>query len=288
MIKRVARLFDKVQNDSEVVKWIRKFSASNRNFAVLKISGASLSKFPEDICEDLAILSKLDLDVPVIYGWGNDLTRKLKDNGLDTVMHHSGVRVTRECDLPYLNEIAEEHGNIIIDGLNKRGIPAKIVKGIFKAEMKQLDGVDYKHYTGEITSTKTDVILDYLSKSIIPVIPPIGFSESGEIMNINADSAAKELVLKLMPEKYIILTNTNGVLDTSEKVISEISVSEDYQRLVEEKIVNEGMKLKIDEAKEIIEEVSSKRKEIAVQIANPTDILSELFTDAGRGTYIRQ
>lgn len=288
MINRVARLLDKVQNDIEVAKWIRVFARSERNFAVIKISGASLIKYPNEICEDLAILSKLDLNVPVVYGWGNALTQKLELAGQKTVMHSSGVRVTRESDLPFLEEVADEHGMMIVEGLNELGIPAQIARDIFIAEMKQLDGIDYQHFTGEITSINIEKLTEYLRKGITPVIPPIGSSPDGAIFNINADTAAKAIVLKLLPQKYILLTNTHGVLDNSGKLISQISISSDYRRLVDEGIINEGMKLKIDEAKEIIEGVENLVEDIAVQIANPENILGELFTDGGKGTFVKK
>ena len=129
--------------------------------------------------------------------------------------------------------------------------------------------------------------MDYLKRGITPVIPPIGNSKDC-IFNINADTAAKAIVLKLLPQKYILLTNTRGVLDNNNKLISQISISEDYQKLVEEGTINEGMKLKIDEAKEIIEGVAHLEEDIAVQIANPVNILGELFTDGGKGTFVKK
>jgi len=286
MIHRVARLLDKVQNDTEVAKWIRVFARSDRNFAVIKVSGASLIKYPDEICEDLAILSKLDLNVPVVYGWGNALTKKLEQAQQTTIMHKSGVRITRKSDLPFLEEVAFEHGTMIVEGLNERGIASKIVTDIFSAEMKKLDGVDYSHFTGEITGIDMERLMEYLKKGIIPVIPPIGRTDDGQIFNINADTAAKAIVLKLLPQKYILLTNTLGVLDYIGKLISKISISEDYHNLVDSGIISEGMKLKIDEAKEIIESVIHLEEDIAVQIANPVNILGELFTDGGKGTFV--
>ncbi|NLT50884.1 MAG: hypothetical protein GXX85_08220 [Ignavibacteria bacterium] len=288
MIHRVARLFDKVQNDAEVAKWIRVFSRTDRNFAVIKISGASLFQYPNEICEDLAILSKLDLHVPVVYGWGNALTKKLELAGQKTLMHHTGVRVTRKSDLIFMEEVAHEHGMMIVEGLNERGIPAEIALDIFSAERKPLDGIDFEHFTGEIKNVNTDKLKEYLCKGIIPVIPPIGKNEAGQIFNINADTAAKAIVLDLIPQKYILLTNTRGVLDKSGELISQISISADYLNLVEQGIINEGMKLKIDEAKEIIEGMAHLEEDIAVQIANPENILSELFTDGGKGTFVKK
>ena len=106
-------------------------------------------------------------------------------------------------------------------------------------------------------------------------------------MNINGDTAAKGVVLAYLPQKYIILNNHGGVKKDPEKeeLISRISLSRDYDDLARQEIFNGGMKLKVDEAKAIFDSLPPEHA-LSVQIAHPENILIELFTDAGKGTYI--
>ena len=286
MIKHIAYLFDKIKNDEEVLKWIRDFSYYQGPYAVLKISGASLHSNLNNICDDLAVLSKLDLNSPIVYGWGNAFTEKLKSNGINTEVHtKTGVRITNQNDLPYLEEIAQEQGNLIVDTLKKRGVSSKIVYNVFTARKKNLEGVA-NHYTGNFVYVDTRPIIDCLDSKILPLLPPLGY-EDGQLLNINGDNASKGLVLALQPRKYIIITNTGGVLNSSNEVIDEIFLDRDYKKLIKEGIIAGGMKVKVDEIKETIHS-TPKDYDLEVQIANPRNLLYELFTDKGKGTYIQR
>ena len=57
--------------------------------------------------------------------------------------------------------------------------------------------------------------------------------------------------------------------------------AKDYERLVSG-VVNEGMRMKLDKAKEVLEANGVK----AVQMAHPRNLMKELFSDEGSGTYI--
>ncbi len=285
MTRNIDEILEDIVNENEANKWIKEFRSYKGIFAVLRIGGASLQKYPKVICKDLAILYKLKLIIPVVYGWGDAFTEKLRKNGIETKRHEkTGVRITKKEDIPHLKDIANEQGNIIVNGLKSAGVLSEIVYDVFSAKKMDLEGVHHEHYTGEVTTVDHEKIKDYVKKQIIPLIPPIGYSKDGQLLNIDGDSAAKHLVLSLIPKRYIIITNTGGVLDNKLKIISEISISKDYDRLVRNGIVSGRMKSKLNEAKEVIEKSISK---LDVQIASQNNLLLELFTK-GAGTYIRK
>lgn len=288
MVRNVARLFDIVGKDEQVLKWIREFSSNDRTFAVLKVSGASLNKYCSEISDDIAVLSKLDLIPPVVYGWGDALTQRLRKHGIDTkIDSQSGVRITKKEDLGHLEAIAEEHFRLLEMGLRERGVPSEYVKGVFEATKKNLVDCPGKHFTGDVKSVDTKMILNSMLRGFVPIIPPLGYTNTGQLMNINGDTAARALTLALKPQRYIMLTNTGGVLDNDGNIISEINLSGNYDALVESGVIEGGMKVKVDEARETITGASNGYS-LDIQIANPKHILTELFTDSGRGTIIRQ
>jgi bifunctional N-acetylglutamate synthase/kinase len=287
MIKHIAYLFDKVNNDVEVAKWIRTFGSYGGTFGVIKISGASLYRYLDNLCEDLAVLSKLDLNSPVVYGWGDAFSQKLDENGIQSEKHPiSGVRITKKEDLPFLEEIVEEQGSLIVDKLKSKGVSSKIVYNVFTARTKKLEGV-IDHYTGEVIDVNTQPIIETINSGRLPIIPPLGYNNEGQLLNINADTASKGLVSKLQPRRYILITNTGGILDSQGNLITEICLTKDYQKLIEQGVVSGGMKVKIDEIKETIVE-APQNYILEVQIAHPKNLLEELFTDVGKGTYIRR
>ncbi|MFO8016073.1 MAG: hypothetical protein R6U32_03140 [Candidatus Woesearchaeota archaeon] len=291
MIHHIRKLFDKVGNDDETLKWIREFSSHDGIFAVLKISGASLRDYSGTISEDLAMLSRLDLYSPVIYGWGDAFTKKLKENGIKSRNHNSGVRITRKEELPILEEIADEQGSLLEEELHNRGADSEILYNVFFASMKNLKGIKYEHRTGEVTEVDDERVNECINKGSFPLIPPLGYDDDSRLMNINADSAAKSLVMAMLPRKYIMVTDSGGIKDSAGNLIPEVSISRDYGTLTRgdegECIVSGGMKLKLDETKNLIESVAPYRN-LEVQIAHPSNLLQELFTDKGSGTYITQ
>ncbi|MED5274663.1 MAG: acetylglutamate kinase, partial [Pseudomonadota bacterium] len=85
--------------------------------------------------------------------------------------------------------------------------------------------------------------------------------------------------------KYLILTNTNGILDEKGDLIQSINAKK-VKSLIQNKIISGGMLPKIESA---LEAVSSGVDN--VQIINGTidhSVLLELFTDEGIGTMIRR
>ena len=66
----------------------------------------------------------------------------------------------------------------------------------------------------------------------IPVIATLGETAGGQILNVNADFAANELVKTLQPYKIVFLTGTGGLLDDNGKVIDSINLSTEYEHLM--------------------------------------------------------
>jgi isopentenyl phosphate kinase len=54
---------------------------------------------------------------------------------------------------------------------------------------------------------------DLINAGVIPVVAPIGMSESGETLNINADTAAGAVAGALRAKRFLLLTDVPGVLN---------------------------------------------------------------------------
>jgi acetylglutamate kinase len=66
---------------------------------------------------------------------------------------------------------------------------------------------------GEVKRVNLAPIEASLQAGSIPVIASLGETAGGQILNINADFAANELVKVLQPYKIVFLTGTGGLLD---------------------------------------------------------------------------
>ena len=121
--------------------------------------------------------------------------------------------------------------------------------------------------------------------TFIPVIAPIGISDDHKTYNINADIVAGKIAHILQAGKYLILTNTTGILDEKGNLIQSINAKK-VKNLIQKNTISDGMLPKVESA---LEAVSSGVE--SVQIIDGTvdhAILLELFTDEGIGTMIRR
>lgn len=210
-------------------------------FSVLKVSGSALKS--DQLYDNIARLYDAGNITPIIYGWGSALTEKLNSSGLGTEIHESGVRITKAKDLPLLEEIAMEHAGMISTKLEEKGIRSRLLYKIIKAQMKPLEGVSEKHYTGEYVQADTRRIMDCTKEGIIPLIPPLGYN--GSLLNINADNVATGLVLDLKPDSYILCTNSGGVVRDG-KIMDTLSIANDNGNYI-----SHGMRLKINELRKV-------------------------------------
>jgi acetylglutamate kinase len=68
---------------------------------------------------------------------------------------------------------------------------------------------------GEVKRVDLAPIQASLQAGSIPVIASLGETVGGQILNVNADFAANELVQVLQPYKIVFLTGTGGLLDAT-------------------------------------------------------------------------
>ena len=279
---------------SEAFHYLNIFrNAGPGRFAVIKISGECTEDSLEQITNDLARVYSSGLIPVVTYGWGGILNRKLMESGKEVNFNTpNGDRYTDAEMMGYVLEAANSAGTALLQSMLSRGIKAQVVpydKKVIIASDKKEKG--FGEHNGNVEGINIQPALDLILKECVPIITPIGISNDGEkLYNINGDTASTELVRSLDPEKYIMLTSTSGVLDNPSskdgKLISEIVLRRDYESLVRNGILQGGMKKKIDEAAYSLNSREN-GDDRSVQIVSPGNLMAELFTKRGNGTYVR-
>jgi len=171
-----------------------------------------------------------------------------------------------------LTRINREFGSKV----NRLGNCAGMLNGVF-----YVDGPDPVYgYVGNVLGMDKEKIDDCIGKRLITIISCIGVDGGGQYQNLNADSAYKFLVSELRPVKVIILTSKGGVYRNTE-LIPEMR-KEELDRFLKSSYVDGGMKLKLEEAGEIV--IGG----FDVQITSPEHLIEELFSDKGYGTYLHR
>jgi len=153
---------------------------------------------------------------------------------------------------------------------------------VFEAEYLDRDTYGL---VGEVKRVNQAPIEASLHAGSIPVIASLGETASGQILNINADFAANELVQVLQPYKIVFLTGTGGLLDDRGEVIDSINLATEYEHLAAQPWINGGMRVKIEQIKALLDKLPPSS---SVSITKPAELAKELFTHKGSGTYVRR
>lgn len=109
-------------------------------------------------------------------------------------------------------------------------------------QVKKLTGETDLGFVGEITDVKVQPILDALDRGYIPVIATVSTDASGQVYNINADTAASQIAAALQAENLILMTDIRGLLrdkNDESTLIPEVQVSE-VPYLVKQGIISRG------------------------------------------------
>ena len=64
---------------------------------------------------------------------------------------------------------------------------------------------------GDVTRVRPDFVTSLLDDGFIPVISTIGLADDGEVLNVNADTAASALAVALGADKLVVLTDVEGL-----------------------------------------------------------------------------
>jgi acetylglutamate kinase len=134
------------------------------------------------------------------------------------------------------------------------------------------------HVDPQLIRALIDAEADY-----VPVIAPIGVSDSGETYNVNADTVAGAVAGALHAKRMLLLTDVAGVLDGAGELIRQMSIKEARQ-LIADGVATGGMIPKLETAIAAVE--SGVEAVVILDGRKPHAMLVELFTEHGAGTLV--
>ncbi len=281
--KTIVRLLSSMGSTKEIQQYLKRFSQLDaKRFAVVKVGGAVLRDDLPALTSSLTFLQQVGLTPIVLHGAGPQLDEELAAAGIEkqTV---NGLRVTSPKALAIVRKVFQAQNLRLVEALQEMDTRATSVpSGVFTSEY--LDR-DVYGLVGKVTSINLAPIEASLRAGSIPVIASLGETEEGQILNINADFAANELVRVLQPYKIVFLTGTGGLLDDQGRIIDSINLSTEYDHLIQQPWINGGMRVKIEQIADLL---SSLPLTSSVSITRPSELAKELFTHKGSGTLVRR
>ncbi|MGN6512357.1 MAG: acetylglutamate kinase [Lysobacteraceae bacterium] len=267
----------------EIAQYLKRFSQLDAaRFALVKVGGAVLRDDLDALVSSLAFLQDVGLTPIVLHGAGPQLDADLQAAGIGkrTV---NGLRVTTPEALAVVRRVFHAQNLRLVEALQARDTRAtSIVSGVFEAEC--IDPAVYG-LVGEVRRVHLAPVQAALRAGSIPVIASLGETAGGQILNVNADYAASELVQALQPYKIVFLTGTGGLLDGEGRVIDSINLSTEYDALLAQPWLHGGMRLKLEQVKQLLDRLPLSS---SVSITRPAELARELFTHTGSGTLVRR
>jgi len=279
----IVQLLSNMSDGKEIRTYLQRFSSIDQSrFAVIKIGGAILAERLEETAASLAFLHTVGLTPIVLHGGGPQLDDDLVEAGIETEKV-DGLRVTTSEVLDVARTTFTGKNIELVEAVRGQGVSAHgLTQGAFDARF-----VDQRTYgfVGEPTKVHLDLIRSIVDSGAIPILTCLGVAPGGQLVNMNADSATRELVHAVQPMKIIFLTDSGGLRDENGEIIDSINIASDYDTLMSQDWVHSGMRLKLAEIKHLLDDSSP---EASVSITTPSALIRELFTHGGAGTMIRQ
>ncbi len=281
---------DKAKILSEALPYIKQFFDKT---IVIKFGGNAMidEQLKSSFAMDVVLLKLVGMNPVVVHGGGPQINEHLEKIGKKGEFIN-GVRVTDEETMDVVEMILGGQINKeIVHQINMHGGKAVGLTGqdgnfIHASKLdKDKDGkkIDLG-YVGKIESIDPSLI-DFLDTGdFIPVIAPIGIGSDGKTYNINADVVAGKLAEVLMAEKLILMTNTKGVLDNQNNLITGIKPN-DIETLINDGTLSGGMLPKIDSAMDAAKGGVNSVHIIDGRVEHA--LLLEILTNQGVGTLIK-
>ncbi len=279
----VLELLAQLGSSREARQYLKEFSSVDEaRFAVVKVGGGVLEQQLDELASALAFLHRLGLRPVVLHGAGPQVDRALAEAGIDS-RRHEGLRVTDAAVMEVARPVIYGANLRLVEALEARGIRARgIQHGVFRCDYLDQEKLGL---VGRITRVDLSALRSAVRAGALPVVTCLGESPSGQVLNINADIAARELVWAIKPHKIIFLTPTGGLLDRDGRIISAISLTNDYRALMDQPWVHSGMRLKLQQINELL---NGLEPSASVSITSADKLTRELFTYRGAGTLVRR
>jgi acetylglutamate kinase len=271
----------------EALPYIRAFFDKT---VVIKYGGAAMEndQLKASFAKDVTLLRFIGLRPVIVHGGGPQIGQLLARLGKKSEFV-DGVRVTDEETMEVVEMVLGGQVNAEIVSLvgdaggQAIGLTGKDAGGFLRVKKLLGPGGRDLGLVGMPDRVDVTLIRTLTRDGFIPVIAPIGVDEDGRTYNVNADTAAGAIAESLTAEKFILLTDVEGVLDESKQLIHQMTEAQ-VRKAITTGTVKGGMIPKLECAVHAMERGVTAAHIIDGRV--PHALLLEIFTDGGVGTKL--
>lgn len=236
---------------------------------VIKLSGKVLDEPPlsREICRQIHELWTQGHRVTVVHGAGRQLTLLSTQLGIP-VRQFEGRRVTDQKTLEVANMVFSAVNRTLVAGLvalglraiGMTGFDAGITRAVRRGpiRVKDQEGVTREidfGYVADLKAVQPDILDQLFDLRCLPVICSLCADDSGQILNINADTLAAELAAVLRSDRLISVSDVDGIYLDPGNPQTRIArmTAEEARRYLAEGCFTEGMVPKVQTALKAVE-----------------------------------
>ncbi len=259
-------------------------SSGQGETVVVKIGGSTLGSHDTTL-EDVAELRRRGLSPVVVHGGGALISEWLRLTGVPT-RFEGGLRVT---DAESLEVVVAVLAGLV----NKQLVAALEALGVKAIGMSGADGGMLRcrladaalGFVGEVDAVDAGAVTKTVESGAVPVIAPIGLlfeggQATGQLLNVNADTAAGAIAAALGAKWLVFMTDVPGVRDGG-RVLDTLS-GEESRKLIESGVIEGGMIPKVKACRQAAE---AGARSVIVDGRGQNALLS-LIGGAAQGTVV--
>lgn len=281
----------------EALPYLQKFRGKR---LVIKYGGHAMEddELKKSFTRDVIMFKLIGMHPIIVHGGGPQIEKVLKQMGIETKFHN-GVRITDADTMDVVEMVLVGKVNKDIVGwINHNGGRAigfsgkdgsliqatKMDPQKVKVTKRTSELIDMGH-VGVVKHINPEMLTKLEDSLFIPVIAPVGISDTGESLNINADYVAASVASSLQAEKLILMTDVEGVKGEG-GILLDLLLEKDVDGMIKKGTISGGMIPKVQCALSALNGGVQNVHIIDGRVQHA--LLLEIFTDKGVGTLIRK
>jgi acetylglutamate kinase len=274
----------------EALPWLQRFAGA---IVVVKYGGNAMvdSVLKTAFARDMVYLRTAGLKPVVVHGGGPQISAMLDRLGIASEFR-GGLRVTSPEAMDVVRMVlVGQVGRELVGMMNANGGRGVGLSGedagLFLAERRGtvIDGEEVDlGLVGDVVRVDPAAVLDLIEAGRIPVVSTVAPDEGGQVLNVNADTAASALAIALQAQKLVVLTDVEGVYPNwpdRTAVLPEVS-ADDLEKMLPS--MQSGMVPKMEACLRAVRGGVPQATVIDGRV--PHSVLLEVFTPEGVGTMV--
>lgn len=280
----------------EAMGWIRRFRDS---ITVIKLGGSLMEDADalRHLLVDIVFMETVGMRPIVVHGGGAAISRAMSQARLEPKFIQ-GRRYTDQATLEIVERVlAGEVNEMIaarIEEFGGRAMPlnptGETDNNVLFGERITVAGEDGQDvdlgFVGHVTRVDRDALDNLCYAGQVPVIPSVCRTDDGQLLNVNADTAAMAVAQSMGAEKLVFLSDVNGVRlnkDDPESLIHTLT-ADAADELINKGIIESGMIPKVEACLDTLTKGVKKVHIIDGLLRH--SLLLEIYTNRGIGTEI--